>query len=127
MKKSVQESLELTRLAETRWGPKRTWRCVYCGRTTGLQVDHFIPEAMGGGSNVANLVPACDRCNQSKNGLEPELWMDKAGVPMARKYALWRLIHLPDTLRTQVPPDRFELDYAAVKSLKAFRRPIQGA
>ncbi|QOP64288.1 HNH endonuclease [Microbacterium phage Quenya] len=127
MKKSVQGSVALTELAATRWGPKRKWRCIYCGRGAGLQVDHFVPEAMGGGSNVANLVPACDRCNQSKNGLEPQEWMDRVGVPQARQYALWRVIHLPEGVTLTVPDDRFELDYEAARALKAFRRPVQGA
>lgn len=118
MKKSIRDSVALTKKAEERWGLKRKWRCVYCGRGTGLQVDHFEPTAMGGGDDIWNLMPACDRCNASKNGLDPWGWMEVAGVPLARQSAIMRVRRLPATARLDVPPDRFELDYDAVRRLK---------
>ncbi|AVR57210.1 HNH endonuclease [Microbacterium phage Sharkboy] len=122
--KSIARSAELTSLAGRRWGPKRRWRCVYCGRGAGMVVDHFVPEKRGGEDTVFNLVPACDRCNSSKQDHEPEAWMQAVGVPEARRAALWRILHLPSSASLTVPAERFELDYGAAKAL---RRPFQGA
>jgi 5-methylcytosine-specific restriction endonuclease McrA len=45
--------------------------CVYCGRTSGLTVDHYIPRAKGGRSVSDNLVPACGPCNNAKGDTLP--------------------------------------------------------
>lgn len=47
-------------------------RCVYCGATEHLTLDHVIPRARGGSSTWDNLVTACHRCNTSKGDLTPE-------------------------------------------------------
>lgn len=46
------------------------FRCRYCGRTateTELQVDHVVPETLGGNDDPANLVTACNTCNAGKS------------------------------------------------------------
>ena len=54
-------------------------RCCYCGdRST--EWDHFRPlisakRQTGYISEIANLVPACGKCNQSKSGAEWRTWM----------------------------------------------------
>ena len=54
-------------------------RCCYCGdRST--EWDHFRPlisakRQTGYISEIANLVPACGKCNQSKSGAEWWTWM----------------------------------------------------
>lgn len=124
MKKDLAQSLALTKLAETRWGPKRRWRCIYCGRGAGLVLDHFEPSSMGGGDDIWNLLPACDRCNTSKTNLDPWGWMDVVGVPLVRQSAILRVRHLPaSTTGLIVPEERFALDYGRVKAL---RRAVQG-
>lgn len=43
--------------------------CVYCGRTVPqvtLEIDHLVPVAEGGGSEVENLVTSCWDCNRGK-------------------------------------------------------------
>ena len=35
---------------------------------------HCIPKVLGGGDNLANLVPACRSCNASKNAAHPRNW-----------------------------------------------------
>ena len=58
---------------------KRLWRrsikehfdctCVYCGETydiNELTLDHVRPKSMGGENLTSNIVPACQKCNQSK-------------------------------------------------------------
>ena len=40
--------------------------CLVCGCSTELQVDHNIPIARGGSSDIENLIALCRRCNISK-------------------------------------------------------------
>ena len=43
-------------------------RCVYCGqKTKRLTQDHLTPLIKGGNHTVSNILPACQRCNSSKN------------------------------------------------------------
>lgn len=85
------QSSALRALAETRWGPKHQWLCVYCGRGAGMTVDHFVPRSAGGSDDLANLVPACDRCQLSKSDRPPIAWMVAAGVPERRILTLARV------------------------------------
>ena len=42
-------------------------RCFYCtGQMRSPTIDHYIPKVAGGASLFANLVYACERCNQAK-------------------------------------------------------------
>lgn len=41
-------------------------RCVYCGSSEDLTLDHVHPKARGGHDTTRNVVPACLSCNQSK-------------------------------------------------------------
>lgn len=45
--------------------------CYYCGGKATTK-DHYIPTALGGTSDVNNLVPACEECNWAKDCLIPE-------------------------------------------------------
>jgi hypothetical protein len=47
--------------------------CVYCGRPADTY-DHVLPISRGGTSEVANVVPACRRCNSAKGARTPEEW-----------------------------------------------------
>ncbi|MDF5758582.1 DciA family protein [Spongiactinospora sp. TRM90649] len=49
--------------------------CRFCGRTAPdveLQVDHVIPEALGGPTEPPNLVTACADCNSGKAATPPD-------------------------------------------------------
>ncbi|TKS96412.1 HNH endonuclease [Streptomyces lasalocidi] len=41
--------------------------CMYCSIRASERMDHVIPLARGGADRIDNLVPACHRCNHSKN------------------------------------------------------------
>lgn len=44
-------------------------RCAYCAEETRLGPDHRTPLARGGTNEIANILPACPRCNRRKHTL----------------------------------------------------------
>lgn len=97
-------------------------RCVYCGATKDLVVDHVMPHSRGGSDAEHNLAPACEPCNQEKGDLTPtewRMWRDRAGlgwpveresVPAPDPYFAWlwpvmddvscEVINAPNNTRT---------------------------
>lgn len=53
------------------------YRCAYCGKEEPLEQDHFIPLSRGGEYTVNNIIPACRRCNSSKNNKYFKEWYIK--------------------------------------------------
>lgn len=53
-------------------------RCVYCGSTDDLTLDHVMPISRGGGESPANLATCCRSCNSSKRARTPQ----EAGMQM---------------------------------------------
>ncbi len=49
-------------------------QCVYCGNDATLTIDHFFPITKFGADSLENIVPACAKCNSSKNNKDPEMW-----------------------------------------------------
>jgi 5-methylcytosine-specific restriction endonuclease McrA len=49
--------------------------CVYCGADNPTSVDHVVPVAAGGVTDLSNLVPACSRCNSSKRDRDLKEWL----------------------------------------------------
>lgn len=49
-------------------------KCVYCGDDAKISLDHFKPVSKLGADALTNIVPACIKCNSSKNNKDPELW-----------------------------------------------------
>lgn len=45
-------------------------RCVTCGATRDLQVDHIVPVSQGGTEDLTNLRTLCGRCHRSKTANE---------------------------------------------------------
>lgn len=51
-------------------------RCVHCFEILTVQtIDHIVPLAGGGGSEIENLAPCCHRCNSSKGRKPLIIWM----------------------------------------------------
>lgn len=44
-------------------------RCVYCGSTSELTIDHIRPRSKGGQTTDSNCVTACRACNQAKGSM----------------------------------------------------------
>lgn len=53
-------------------------RCVYCGATEHLGVDHIIPASSGGADAPFNLVAACRSCNSAKGQGDPVEFIRRA-------------------------------------------------
>jgi 5-methylcytosine-specific restriction endonuclease McrA len=49
--------------------------CAYCGADNPTSVDHVVPVAAGGVTDLSNLVPACSRCNSSKRDRDLKEWL----------------------------------------------------
>lgn len=51
------------------------FRCVYCGTTERLSLDHVEPVIAGGTDDMENLVTACQPCNSSKGARPLAEWL----------------------------------------------------
>jgi len=72
--------------------------CAYCGvpLQTDCQIDHVVPIAKGGADAIFNLVPACPRCNNSKNDRLLDEWYCKQEF-----FSLERLIRIQELTNGQ--------------------------
>lgn len=55
-------------------------RCVYCGSSDDLTIDHDISELRGGDNNINNLLTACRVCNASKRDLTHDEYCARNGI-----------------------------------------------
>lgn len=46
------------------------FKCMYCGSTNELTIDHIVPKSKGGKTTWENLVTACNPCNNKKDSKE---------------------------------------------------------
>ena len=56
-------------------------KCVYCGISKNLTIDHVIPKSKGGKNTWENLVTCCNKCNLKKSDRTPE----QAGMKLSIK------------------------------------------
>ncbi|NES05854.1 MAG: HNH endonuclease [Okeania sp. SIO2F4] len=54
-------------------------KCAYCLKPANTW-DHIIPISKGGQTTPGNVVPACIKCNSSKNNQDVFEWMDKKSI-----------------------------------------------
>lgn len=47
------------------------FKCVYCGDTHNLTIDHIVPVSRGGKTSFENCVAACRKCNNTKGDRTP--------------------------------------------------------
>lgn len=88
---------DLRALAERRWGPQRTWRCSFCGRSVpDGAVDHFVPRERGGTDLPWFLNPICGPCNRSKSAHDSLAWAAAVGIPDSTVSALLAITRSPD-------------------------------
>ena len=52
------------------------WKCVRCGSTKDLTVDHILARSLGGTDWLGNLQTLCGTCNTNKARLESRLALD---------------------------------------------------
>ncbi|WP_412067170.1 HNH endonuclease [Rubrivirga sp. IMCC43871] len=70
-------------------------RCVYCGATERLTIDHVRPKSRGGKDTWENLVAACTPCNNRKGSRTPE----EAGLTMrSRPYRPSHVMYMRDLI-----------------------------
>ena len=74
-----------------------SWRCVYCGTSTGrLTLDHVVPRSRGGDSVWENVVTSCAPCNLRKgNRLPEEVSMTLRRLPKPPQPALFIRLAAP--------------------------------
>jgi 5-methylcytosine-specific restriction endonuclease McrA len=60
--------------------------CAYCGKSTKLTIDHFIPISLGGSDCLSNILPACWGCNASKNKSDPKRWYQRQPFYSAKRW-----------------------------------------
>ena len=81
--------------------------CAYCGSFEGLniQMEHVVPRSKGGAHCMANIVPACHKCNKSKYNYPMEKWYKKQPF-----YTKERFNKIKEVLaQTPYPPKQQEL------------------
>lgn len=77
------------------------YTCRYCGASAPdvvLQVDHVIPQALGGADDPSNLVASCRDCNAGKSSATP----DQELVAQVNAQAVAMSKALQDAMRAQV-------------------------
>lgn len=90
-------------------------RCVYCGDSS-TEWDHLNPlvkdkKPTGYVSEIANLVPACGKCNQSKGNKHWKPWMISSAprAPKARNIAdLHKKMDLLDAYEEKFQPSQHD-------------------
>lgn len=51
------------------------YHCAYCGvKPVHLTIDHVIPRSQNGTNDPENLLPACQKCNESKGSKSLTHW-----------------------------------------------------
>jgi 5-methylcytosine-specific restriction endonuclease McrA len=60
-------------------------RCAYCGLVRPLHADHRVPLERGGSSDIANILPACARCNLRKHLMNEDEFRARLAAEAAQR------------------------------------------
>lgn len=72
-------------------------KCFYCGKTvSGFEVEHMLPKSRGGSNRIDNLTLSCHDCNQKKDTLTAEEFIQQT---LPAKQAATKLKQLPKEKR----------------------------
>ena len=83
------------------------YKCLYCGATENLTLDHIIPQSRGGENSWENLVTCCGSCNVKKGNRTPQ----EAGMPLLKEVKRpYNKLHL--TINTSNVSDWKDFCYA---------------
>lgn len=76
---------------------KHRHKCFYCGKTVSdFEVEHMTPKARGGSNRIDNLTLSCHDCNQKKDTLTAEEFIQQT---LSAKKAATKLKQLPNEKR----------------------------
>jgi hypothetical protein len=83
------------------------YKCLYCGATENLTLDHIIPQSRGGEDTWENLATCCGSCNVKKGNKTPQ----EAGMPLLKEVKRpYNKLHL--TINTSNVSDWKDFCYA---------------
>jgi 5-methylcytosine-specific restriction endonuclease McrA len=83
------------------------YKCLYCGATENLTLDHILPSSRGGDDSWENLCSCCGSCNVKKGNKTPQ----EAGMPLLKPVKRpYNKLHL--TINTSNVSDWKEFVYA---------------
>jgi len=83
------------------------YKCLYCGATENLTLDHILPSSRGGEDTWENLCSCCGSCNVKKGNKTPQ----EAGMPLLKPVKRpYNKLHL--TINTSNVSDWKEFVYA---------------
>lgn len=63
------------------------WKCVVCGATNNLEMDHAVALMNGGSNEITNLFALCHSCHVEKTRLDRSLKKQRVKVAAATKSA----------------------------------------
>lgn len=64
-------------------------RCVLCGSTMKLTVDHITPVSQGGTDQMVNLRTLCEGCHQRKTSMEGHTTRSNTTDPAPKPATIW--------------------------------------
>ena len=111
-------------------------QCIYCGSDNPIRWDHLHSVSRGGDTVPGNLVPACQRCDDSKQNKDIEEWANgkskyrpsldrlpqiKAAIAAYQA----RFSHLPSEFASKLSPDQHAKYSRFRKEIDSLRAHLQ--
>lgn len=83
-------------------------QCFYCDAPDPRRWDHLHPVSRGGDTMPGNLVPACPRCDDSKQDRDIEMWVASSSPHRPPPERLGVLLQKVEAYRKQFPYEAVE-------------------